>query len=199
MTKDMIWVVFKVTVSVLIIGLFNYYLISGANLSMQIGLVLLGILIILNIFFVQSKKRIEKVVYTLCAVLLMLIGARSYVMDSCELYLDRATDITYEIRTSLKNANGNFSDMAIVTGKHGWDHLYLLPPRTDVNKKKKKNHLTWQGDKKENIKYQDDTALLIFTLGYKVSCYADIKREDSTADFSEVSQINNVTNEFKDD
>jgi len=62
MTKDMIWVLFKVTIGVLIIGLLNYYLISGINLSMQIGFVLLGILIILNIFFYQSKKRIEKVV-----------------------------------------------------------------------------------------------------------------------------------------
>lgn len=199
MTKEKIWVVFKVTVSVLIISLLNYYLISGANLSMQIGFVLLGILIILNIFFNQSKKRIEKVVYTWCAVLLILIGARSYVMDSFEPYLDRATDITYEIRTSLKNANGNFSDMAIVTGEHGWDRLYLLPPRTDINKFLKKNNLTWQGDKKENVKYQDDTALLIFTLGYKVSCYAEISSEDSTADFAEVAQVNNFTNSFKDD
>lgn len=199
MTKETIWLVFKVTVSVLIIGLLNYYLISGNSLSMQIGFVLLGILIILNIFFKQSKKRIEKVVYTICAVLLMLIGARSYGMDRFEPFSDRATDITYEIRTSLKNANGNFSDMAIVTGKHEWDRLYLLPPRTDVNKFLKKKNLTWQGDKKENIKYQDDTALLIFALGYKVSCYAEIKSEDSTANFSEVAQVNNFINSFKDD
>ncbi|AFA47788.1 hypothetical protein Awo_c10020 [Acetobacterium woodii DSM 1030] len=199
MTKDMTWVVLKVTISVLIIGLLNYYIISGANLSMQIGFVLLGVLIILNIFFNQSKKRIEKILYTLCAVLLMLIGARSYVMDSFEPYLDRATDITYEIRTSLKNANGDFSDMVIATGQHGWNRLYLLPPRTDINKFLKKNNLTWQGDKKENIKYQDDTALLIFTLGYKVSCYAEIKSEDSIVDFSEVTQVNNVTNSFSDD
>ncbi|WP_169314670.1 hypothetical protein [Acetobacterium woodii] len=195
----MTWVVLKVTISVLIIGLLNYYIISGANLSMQIGFVLLGVLIILNIFFNQSKKRIEKILYTLCAVLLMLIGARSYVMDSFEPYLDRATDITYEIRTSLKNANGDFSDMVIATGQHGWNRLYLLPPRTDINKFLKKNNLTWQGDKKENIKYQDDTALLIFTLGYKVSCYAEIKSEDSIVDFSEVTQVNNVTNSFSDD
>ena len=199
MTKEKIWVAFKVTVSVLIIGLLNYYLISVANLSMQIGFVLLGILIIINIFFNQSKKRIEKVVYTWCAVLLILIGARSYVMDSFEPYSDRATDITYEIRTSLKNANGNFSDMAIVTGKYGWDRLYFLPPRTDVNEFLRKNNLTWQGDKKEDIKYQDDTALLIFMLGYKVSCYAEIKKEDSAVDFSEVAQVNNFTNSVKDD
>lgn len=171
----------------------------GVNLSMQITFVLLGILIIVDIFFKQSKKRIKKFVFTLCAVFLMLIGVRSYVMDSYEPYLDRATDISYEIRTSLKNANGNFSDMAIVTGKHGWDRLYLLPPRTDVNKFLKKNNLTWQGDKKENIKYQDDAALLIFTLGYKVSCYAEIKREDSATDFVGVAQVNNFTNSFKDE
>ncbi|KAF5078953.1 hypothetical protein DSECCO2_134430 [anaerobic digester metagenome] len=165
---------------------------------MQITFVLLGILILINIFFNQSKKRIEKFVYTLCALFLVLTGVRSYVMDSYEPYLDRATDITYEMRTSLKNANGNFSDMAIVTGKHGWDRLYLLPPRTDVNAFLKKDNLVWQGDKKENIKYQDDTGLLIFTLGNKVTCYAEIKKEDSAADFSEVSQINNITNSFKD-
>jgi len=72
----------------------------------------------------------------------------------------------------------------------------LYRSHTDVNKFLKKNDLTWQGDKKENIKYQDDTALLIFTLGYKVTCYAEIKREDTTADFSEVVQVNHVINSF---
>lgn len=52
---------------------------------------------------------------------------------------------------------------------------------------------------KKTIKYQDDTALLILTLGYKVTCYAEIKREESATDFVGVAQVNNFTNSFKDE
>lgn len=95
MTKETIWTIFKVMLSLLIIGLLTFYLLTGTNLSMQIGFVLLGILIILNIVLNQSKKRVVKFLYIWCAVLLMLIGARTYLIDRFEPYLDRATDISY--------------------------------------------------------------------------------------------------------
>jgi len=44
MTKETIETILKVTFSLLIIGLLNFYLITGTNLSMQIGFVFLGIL-----------------------------------------------------------------------------------------------------------------------------------------------------------
>lgn len=150
MIKKKLWMLSKLTISILIIGLLNYYLISGTNLSMQIGFILLGILIILNIFSNQTNK-IEKVVYSWCAMLLILVGARSYGIDSFEPYQDRATDISYEIRTSLKNTNGNFSEMAIVTGTNRWDRLYLLPPYTDVNKFLKKIILRGRVIKKRTL------------------------------------------------
>lgn len=186
----------KQVLSILIIGLLSVYLVTGNDLTMQIGLILSGILIILNIVLNQSTKRIAKLLYICCAILLILIGAHAYFIDLSEPYLDRATDVTYEIRTALKQSNGNFDTMGIVTGKHAWDRLYLLPPLTDVKEFLKQNNLSWYGDKKENIKYQKDTALIIFTLGNKVSCYAEIKQEDSKTDLSEVVQVNNVINSF---
>lgn len=199
MIKENTWIILRVILSLIIIGLLTVTLLTGIRLSMQIGFVLLGVLLILNIVLNKSKNKIIKILYICSAVFMIFIGLFTFIADSYKPYQDRATDLSYEIRTSLKNPNGNVVDMRNMTNNYAWDTMYILTPYTDVNEFLRKNKLYWYGDKKENIKYLDDIDLLVFTLGSKVSCYAEIKISDSSIDFSEIVNKNNGINSYKAD
>lgn len=74
------------------------------------------------------------------------------------MYYDR--DFISDASIEKNQENGYFrNDYLLNEASPKWDRLYLLPPHTDVNEFLKKNQLSWYGDKKENIKYQDGRAL----------------------------------------
>jgi len=196
-TKESTLEILRVILGLVIILLLTVTLLTEIRLTLQIGFVLLGVYMIVTLALNESKMRLLNVLYICSTAFVIIIALYSFSIDSHKSYLDRATDVSYEIRTSLNNPNGNVVDMRNMTGNHGWDTMYILTPYTDVDEFLRKNRLQWYGDKKENIEYLDNIELLVFTLGSKVSCYAEIQRGDNSIDFSEIVQKNNGVNSYK--
>jgi len=199
MANERSLIIVRAIFGVFIFGLLTVSLLTEIRWTIQLSFILFGAFMIVTLALNKIKNKAINIVYLCSAIFVIFIALYSFSVDSYKPYLDRATDLSYGVRTSLKNPNGNMVDMKNMTGNYAWDMMYILTPHTDVNEFLKKNNLQWYGDKKENIKYLDDIELLIFTFRSKVSCYAEINRSDSSIDFSEIVHQNNGIVSYKSD